>query len=265
MGYNELNTNNMKSYYFLSGLPRSGSTLLSSILSQNELVYAGGNSPVCQLMWDMQVSVNTSSNQQILANNKSYIKNHLIGSIPHIYYGDIEQNIIVDKCRSWTIKENVDIIKNYITDKPKIIILIRPIEEIINSFCFLYENNGKTVNPESFLIDWSEPIMRSFEGIKYILENEDSSNYLVISYNDLITKTSKVINDIYEFFDWTHFEHNLSNIINKYKENDSVYGLEGFHSVRPTIGIRPTKNYLSKELLDKCKELNKQLYSMYYI
>ena len=254
-----------KQYYFLSGLPRSGSTLLSSILSQNKLIYAGGNSPVCQLMWDMQVSVNTNSNQQILANNKSYIKNNLIGSIPHIYYGDIEQNIIVDKCRSWTIKENVDIIKNYITDKPKIIILIRPIEEIINSFCFLYESNGMIINPESFLVNWSEPIMRSFEGIKYIIENEDSNNYLIISYNDLVTKTSKVINDIYEFFDLPHFEHNLTNIVNKYKENDSVYGLEGFHSVRPTIGIRTTKNYLSKELLDKCKELNKQLYSMYYI
>lgn len=89
----------MKSYYFLSGLPRSGSTLLSSILSQNKLIYAGGNSHLCQLMWDMQVNVNTNASQQILANNKSYVKNHLVGSIPHIYYSDVNQNIIVDKCK----------------------------------------------------------------------------------------------------------------------------------------------------------------------
>lgn len=143
--------------------------------------------------------------------------------------------------------------------------MIRPIKKIINLFCFLYENNGKNINPESFLVDWSEPIMRSFEGIKHVIENEDSSNYLIISYNDLVTKTSKVIDDIYEFFGWAQFEHNLSNIVNKYKENDLVYGLDGFHSVRPTIGIRPTKNYLSKGLLDKCKELNKQLYKLYPI
>jgi hypothetical protein len=216
-------------------------------------------------MWDMQQSCNGSSQQQLIANNKYDTIHNLIASIPNIYYKNITKPTIVDKCRSWTIKEIVDIIKNYITDKPKIIILIRPIEEIINSFCFLYENNGKTINPESFLIDWSEPIMRSFEGIKYILENEDSGNYLVISYNDLITKTSKVINDIYEFFDWIHFEHNFSNIINKYKENDSIYGLDGFHSIRPTINRRITKNYLSKGLLDKCKELNKQLYNLYPI
>ena len=107
--------------------------------------------------------------------------------------------------------------------------------------------------------------MRSFEGIKHVIENEESRNYLIISYNDLVTKTSKVIDDIYEFFDLPHFEHNLSNIVNKYKENDSVYGLEGFHSVRPSISRRFTKNYLSKELLDKCKELNKQLYKLYPI
>jgi len=36
----------MKSYYFISGLPRSGSTLLSGILKQNPDFYADISSPV---------------------------------------------------------------------------------------------------------------------------------------------------------------------------------------------------------------------------
>ena len=36
----------MKSYYFISGLPRSGSTLLSGILKQNPDFYADIASPV---------------------------------------------------------------------------------------------------------------------------------------------------------------------------------------------------------------------------
>ena len=40
----------------LSGLPRTGSTLLSAILYQNPKIHAEGNSGLCQLMWDLEVS-----------------------------------------------------------------------------------------------------------------------------------------------------------------------------------------------------------------
>jgi len=245
-----------KQYYFLSGLPRSGSTLLSSLLSQNDKIYAGGNSPVCQLMWDTQVSVHTSSYQQIMANNKLDIAYDLIRNIPDLYYKDVNQNIIVDKCRSWTISENVSIIKKYITQTPKIIILIRPIDEIINSFCDLYSKNGQNYDPERFLDEWSEPIMRSYHGIISIINNESKENYLIISYDDIINQTHNIINKIYEFCDWEKFNHTFDNIITKYVEDDTIYGIKDFHHVRPIISKRNIKNYLSKDILNRCDELN---------
>ena len=39
-----------KKYYFMGGLPRSGSTLLSSILNQNPRFYSGPSSPVLGAM-----------------------------------------------------------------------------------------------------------------------------------------------------------------------------------------------------------------------
>ena len=39
----------MKNYYFISGLPRSGSTLLSTILSQNPDFYADISSPLSMI------------------------------------------------------------------------------------------------------------------------------------------------------------------------------------------------------------------------
>ncbi len=250
-----------KNYYFLSGLPRTGSTLLSSILSQNDKIYAGGNSPVCQLMWDMQVSVNTTSREQILANNKLDIANNLISNIPNLYYKDVNQNIIVDKCRSWTIAENVNIIKKYITETPKIIILIRPIEEIVNSFCDLYVRNNIEIDPNSLLIDWSEPIMRSLNGIYNVIQKENKENYIIISYNDLVFNTKKTLDVIYEFCGWEYFNHTFDDIITKYAEDDSIYGLNDYHYVRPSISKRNVHNYLSKDILDKCYKLNNDLIS----
>jgi sulfotransferase len=246
-----------KKFYFLSGLPRCGSTLLSAILSQNPLIYSGGNSPVCQLMWDMQVSVNTSSQEQILANNKLHIANNLISNIPYLYYQDVTENIVFDKCRSWTLKPNLDLIKNYITNEPKIILLIRPIHEIINSFCDLYKKNKLYCNPEIFLEEYSEPIMRSLDGVIYILKNESKENYILIKYDELVSNTSQVIKNIYTFLELDYFEHRLDNLFVKDPEDDTVYGLNGMHSIRGTVSKRYVKNYLSNKLLDKCKEIDK--------
>jgi sulfotransferase len=145
--------------FFLSGLPRTGSTLLSSVLNQNPKIYSGGNSPVCQLMWDMQVSCETSSKQQLLANKKIGIQDDLVRAIPYIYYKNINQKHIIDKCRSWTLPANLQIIKRYITPNPKIIVLTRDINEIVESFVKLRKlNNWKDENKDDLLIPDSEPI-----------------------------------------------------------------------------------------------------------
>lgn len=248
-----------KKYYFLSGLPRTGSTLLSSILNQNPIIYAGGNSPLCQMMWDMYCSINISANQQILANNKLLQAEQIIKSIPNIFYSDIDKYIIIDKCRSWTIKYNVDIIKKYINVNPKFIILIRPIHEIVNSFCYLNDLNNIYVNSEIYLEENSEPIMRSYLGIKNIIENEKKENYMIINYNDLIENTINVITKLYRFLGLDNFIHNLNNIINIHKEDDNVYGLNGIHDIRPNINKRIYKNYLSEYTLDKCNIIDSLL------
>jgi sulfotransferase len=124
----------------LSGLPRSGSTLLSAILSQNPKIHSEGNSAVCQLMWDMQQSCLNNCKEQLSANKREDTAKDLIKSIPEIYYNNIDENekIIVDKCRSWTIPENVNLLKEYVDKDIKIIVLERPILNIINSCSKLF-------------------------------------------------------------------------------------------------------------------------------
>ena len=60
----------MEQFVCLSGLPRSGSTLLTAILSQNPLIHAEGNSAVCQLMWDLHQSGLTTAKEQLKANGR---------------------------------------------------------------------------------------------------------------------------------------------------------------------------------------------------
>jgi len=222
--------------FFLSGLPRTGSTLLSSILSQNPEIYAGGNSAVCQLMWDMQVSCETGAKEQLMANYKTNTQNDLVRAIPAIYYKDVNQTYIFDKCRSWTLPANLQMIRRYITDKPKILVLTRPIDEIVESFVKLRKANGWSGDLEVGLRDeGSEPIMRSLSGVEYA-KSIDTGEFLFIEYSDLISEPKEIINQIYNFCEIEPFEHYFTGIKNIYPENDAIYGLDGMHKIKPNIG-----------------------------
>jgi sulfotransferase len=222
----------------LSGLPRTGSTLLSAILDQNPDVHAEGNSAVCQLMWDMQQSCEGAASEQLQANDRQATQDDLVRAIPAIYYKDTKATHIVDKCRSWTLPANMDMLRRYVTDNPKVIVLTRPVDEIVQSFVRLRKDNGWTGDLEGdLLIPDSEPIMRSLNGVKHAQAN-NNGEFLFIEYAQLVDDTAEVIDSIYEFCEWEPFAHTLTEIENNHPENDLVYGLIGQHEIRPTIGAR---------------------------
>jgi sulfotransferase len=222
----------------LSGLPRTGSTLLSAILSQNPEIHAEGNSAVCQLMWDMQQSCEGSASQQLAANRRYTDQDALVSSIPAIYYRNVKSMHIVDKCRSWTLPANMNMLRRYITNEPKVIVLTRPVDEIVASFVRLREANGWTGDLEAGLLEpGSEPIMRSLDGVMLARES-GSSEFLFVEYADLVSDTDEVLRLIYEFCEFEPFQHDLLNIVNNHPEDDSVYGLMGQHEIRNTIGVR---------------------------
>jgi len=241
----------------LSGLPRTGSTLLSAILSQNPEIHAEGNSSVCQLMWDMQQSV--ANCEPIKASSRN-IFDALIKPIPHIYYADVTKPIVVDKCRSWTLPANMEILNRYFDNTPKVIVLVRPLVEIVASFISLRKKNN-WINPEEGLLDdGSEPIMRSLAGVEWARKN-NNGEFLFVTYDELVDNTEVTLDRIYEHCGWHSFEHNLDNIINKYQEIDPVYGLIDLHDVRPQISRRTVDIDLSDELIEKCNRLDN--WSMY--
>jgi len=246
----------VRKFIGLSGLPRSGSTLLSSILSQNPDIHAEGNSAVCQMMWDLDQSCSYNCKEQLQATNRQQTQLDIISAIPYIYYKNVTKPIIIDKCRSWTLPANVFLMQRYITENIKIIVLERPIIKIVKSFVSLRKENNWESNLEEGLLDEkSEPIVRSLNGVKWAKENNHNNTFLFIQYDDLINNTKETINQIYKFIDEPIFEHDLNNIINKHPEDDKVYNMIGQHDIRPTINKRQINIELSQETINRCQEL----------
>ena len=242
---------------FLSGLPRSGSTLLTSILIQNPNIYceSNGNSALCQLMWDMQTSCRTEAAELLAVANKTDRIKDLISAIPATYYAGVNQPIIIDKCRNWTHPVNLQMILDYLDPNPKIIVTTRNLLEVIKSWVQIRRKNNHP-DPEAGILDeGSEPIMRAFRALEFA-KKDGGDKYLFVDYDRLTTEPESVIADIYRFCGWQPFQHHFTNITNSRPNRDECYGnLIGLHDIRPTISRRQLDVELSPELEAKAKAL----------
>ena len=80
----------MKTYFFLSGLPRSGSTLLSSILNQNPDIYCSPEqSLICDFLYQNEQYFDISEEYQSWTNESG--KNQILKSV-------IQNDIVIKPC-----------------------------------------------------------------------------------------------------------------------------------------------------------------------
>jgi len=249
----------------LSGLPRSGSTLLSALLCQNPNIHAEGNSAVCQLMWDIQESCNSSSREQLHTNNRLKTAIRLISAVPHLYYEGISEKVVVDKCRSWTLEPNIQMLYDYIDKNTKVIVLERSITEIVKSFAKLYRSCG--INNEekyaSLIEPASEPVMRSLAGVMWAREHNQEGTFLFIQYDDLVSQPKETLEKIYAFCGWEPFEHDFEHVEVKYPVLDDIYHLPGQHAVRAQIKKESNVTLLSQTLADQCRKIDEEIGNIY--
>lgn len=243
-----------KEYFFLAGLPRSGQTLLSSILNQNPDLHVGPESPVCNLI--SVVFNSLENNEQHNLYPKPEIYPNLARSIMDGYYYDVDKKYIMDKCRVWNSSFNMDLIKLTLNPNAKIVCGVRDILEVLTSYITLIHNS-----PDDNFVDQNLTMMNlevndenrcmwlmrehGLVGLSCfaLQQTHDSENVHLIEYNDLVNDTDNVISNLYDFLEIPHYNHTYDNITNNFKVSDDLLGVPTLHHVRSTI----SKTSLSPE------------------
>ena len=252
-------------YIFLSGMSRTGSNLLSSILNQNTLLYSEGYSAMCNILWNFDLSISQKNIQQELnavdKNNEKKIKELGLGLFDS-YYG-LQDKIIFDKSSSWTLTENINLLKKCVTKKPKIIVLTRDIEDVAKSYINIYLKNGiSQTRAEQEILNFDDfgknPLMRPIAGVMNSKINKEIADFLYIDYEDLVFNTEKIIKNIYKFCNSDLYNHSYDNIELKHKENENFI-LKNLVDVRPTISKRKINIQLSEKAIEKIQNIKKLL------
>lgn len=242
-------------------MPRSGSHLLSAILNQNPQIHSEGMSALCRILWDLNQSMNNPITQHELNffnRNTINFKTSVNHSVVNSYYEGIENKIILDKNRSWTIQDNIDLVNNYLETSPKFIVMTRDTEEIVKSFVKLHLSNGyKQAEAEDIILNFdsggTNPFMRPLAATVWAKAIANHGNFLFIDYKDLMNDIDYVINSIYDFIEIEYFYHNFNNIEMKYKERSHLVGLA---DVRKNISAQENNVVLSKRANEKIEYIN---------
>jgi len=216
--------------YFLSGLPRSGSTLLGTLLSQRPDTYVSATSGLIDIMG----AVATTFEQGPMATGTLDDLYPILGAVLESKYKGIQTPVVIDKSRGWPAPQIMATMTKVQGQSPKIIATVRPIAECLASFMKIAKFNG---NPKEFIANspLAQHLFHSYrtlkEGWKAVPEN-----FLFIQYADLVADPQKECDRVADFLGIERFTHVLTGLSNPVPERDEeVWKLPGLHNVRPVV------------------------------
>jgi sulfotransferase len=223
-----------KTYYFLTGMPRSGNTLLSALLNQNPKFYSSPLSPISEHIYQLDLTLTSETG---LRNKENYLRTeNILNQYVDLYYSDVNKDIVFDRQKNWTTPKNMENIIKYINPKPKIIFTVRDYLEVLASTTSLSYNeieqqmNQLNLNMSHNMHRFDKiaeylsfPNMAmdlSMLSIRTALLPEYRDFVHFVEYDDLVKNTEKTLQGIYDFLGEDAFEHDLENIKKVEVDND---------------------------------------------
>ena len=258
----------MKSYYFISGLPRSGSTLLSAILRQNPEFYADIAS---------QVEALTGSSIDIVTGGESNLtvtedqRKNLMYGIFDGYYQHIDKPVIFDSSRSWTKKTNF---LKALFPYTKILCPVRDIVSILNSFevilnknCFYTKQINEKVFSQNIFMRIQEIFEREIINYYSFLQEGYALNPEMIhfiEYKNLCKEPEKTMRGVYEFLEKPYYSHDFENLEYSNENFDRACNLKDLHTVKRRVEYKPPRIILPPEIVQKYSEMNMEFWRKNY-
>jgi sulfotransferase len=251
----------LKTYHFIAGLPRSGSTLLGALLLQNPRFHAGMTSPVG--------SIFTSLLQQFAAGSEfgSVIsreqRRRLLHGVFESYYADkAGKDVVFDTNRLWCARMPALL---DLFPQAKVIACVRNVAWVMDSIERLYRadpyENTKLFADETerntvasrvdTLAQRNRLVGFAWSALKEAYYGEHAGSMLVVEYELLTQAPERVMRLVYDFIGEPWFEHDFENVEYDAPEFDEALGLSGLHRVRRKVSVEARRTILPPDLFEQ--------------
>lgn len=251
----------MHKQHFISGLPRSGSTLLSLLLRQNPAFVAGMTSPVGHLFNSMLQETSMRHEDAIFIDNG--VRERLLSSVFSSYYNDVAGKVVFDTNRMWTTKLAA---LHKLYPDAKIICCVRnpgwiidSMERLVreNSFelsgIFSFEPHGTVYSRSEGLSGPGGMVGFAFNALKEAVFGPHSDKLLLLRYETLAKSPLLALKAVHDFIDEPMFDYDPENIdsCQEMEEFDRRLGTPGLHYVKSRVAASDRKSVLPPDLFNR--------------
>ena len=249
----------VKEFFFISGLPRSGSTLLSAILRQNPEFYADISSPVQGLV-SSTINVITGSESNHLIDEDR--RKSILRAMFNAYYDAVEQPIVFDTSRGWTAKTSL---LKTLYPQTKIICCVRDLPWILDSFERISAKNSlwnasltddEASQTVTTRCDALMDVKKEGQVVKpyYFLEEGLLLNpdmIMLVEYESLCKQPESVMRELYDFIDKPYYDHDFKNVQYDNEVYDKALNMKSLHTVRKQVTWENRPSILPKSVWEK--------------
>lgn len=255
----------MFNFHFISGFPRSGTTLLAAILRQNPDFYSHIESPTGRLFVETISALGFGSEAGIMTGTGQRIS--IQKAMMQAYYQPLglpENCTIFDNNRKWTA--NISGVREVFPDA-WVFAVVRPVAEVVDSFerlhttnplyasaltrgqanLTVYERVTKLLQSPEGVVGWSYNALRS------AYYGPDSKHLQIIEYEDLARplRCREVLGMIHDRIGKEPFAYDLNNVqqIPGVEEFDRKLAAPFMHTINPVVGLVPQPSVLPPDVL----------------
>lgn len=255
-----------RTVHFISGLPRSGSTLLAALLRQNPRFHAGMTSPVGTLFSGMLNQFSAGSEFGPVLDRDT--RRRLLRGLFDAYYADqADKAVLFDTNRLWSAKlpAIVDLFP-----QAKVIACVRNVAWVMDSLERLYRANPyeqtKLFGDESerntvysrvdTLAQRNRLVGFGWSALKEAYYGAQSDSLLLVEYELLAQAPERVLRLVYDFLGEPWFEHDFEHVDYDAPSFDEAMGVSGLHKVRPRVAMESRRTLLPPDLFEKYAQLS---------
>lgn len=247
----------MRPLHFISGLPRSGSTLLAALLRQNPRFHAGMSGPVAGMLNVLLSEMSGSNEYSVFISDEQ--RQRILRGVFEQYYGpEYSADVIFDTNRLWCARMPL---LHTLFPTSKIIACVRDLPWIIDSVERLIQKNalspssifrfqvaGTVYSRADGIANGEGMVGFAYNALKEAFYGEHANQLLLVQYETLVSDPQRVLNAVYAFIDEPQYHHDFNNISYEANEFDLRAGTPGLHEVRPKISPRTRQTVLPPDV-----------------